>query len=90
MNHQQTEQPTALKVFVSPLSHSVTYRLLKNYISNRIGADYKLQKSKNKGKNKYCHAIIEVFNRKHYNDLLHQPFIINDKVAQVKEWLDPK
>jgi hypothetical protein len=81
-------QTTPRKLFVSSLSHNVTYRMLKLYVNSRIGPNYSLTKSKNKGKNKFCYAIIEVYTKEDYQELLEKPFVLRGKLSQVREWLD--
>lgn len=46
------------KVFIGPVLKSISQRMLRDYLSTRIGSNFVLSMSKNKGKSKFCHAIL--------------------------------
>lgn len=73
-------------VFIGPLAHNCTYKVLKNYL-NSIIDKYELLKSKNKGKNKNCHAILKLPNEQDYLRMMIYEHNIMGKKANVKDYL---
>ena len=76
-------------VFLGPLTNNTTYKILKDYFLKKIGTekDYEMFKSKNKGKNKNCFALIRVYSDLDYTRLLISSHSILGKQAKCKDFV---
>lgn len=76
-------------VFLGPLTNNTTYKILKDYFQSKIGTqeEFEIFKSKNKGKNKNCFALIRVFSDLDYTRLLVTSHVILEKQARCKDFV---
>ena len=76
-------------LFLGPLTNNTTYKILKDYFQSKIGAqrEFEVFKSKNKGKNKNCFALIRVFSDLDYTRLIVTPHVILGKQTRCKDFV---
>ena len=81
-------QPSRI-VFVGPLTNNTTYKILKDHFHEKLGdlGDHEIFKSKNKGKNKNCFALVKVSSDLDYTRLLVTSHNILGRQVRTKDFV---
>ena len=83
----KTSSPKSYSVFISNLSLDVKFERLQSYLDSRFGGAL-LSKSKNRGKNRFGHAIVALRSKPDYDAILAEPFVVDGCVCETSPYID--
>lgn len=87
MYPQQSTKTPVYSVFVSNLTQDLKFHRLLSYLGSRF-IDYKISKSKNRGKNRFTHAILTLYSKSDYEKVLSEPFVVDNCTCEVSPYID--
>ena len=74
-------------VFVSNLSQDVKFHRLESYLKSRF-QDFKISKSKNRGKNRVSHAVLTLSCQSDFDRVLSEPFVVDGCSCAISSYID--
>lgn len=85
-SNKATKTPQ-FSVFVSNLSQDVKFHRLESYLASRF-EDFKISKSKNRGKNRGNHAILTLSCQSDLDRVLNEPFVVDGCSCAISAYID--